>query len=154
MVEKVSSIASRFNEKYEKILAGGGKVIEFKEEFNNGTGYFDPVTHLVGLGQGEEAVMVDPLGRRCILVGTLFGTVIVFQRYTDRPTHWGCNYPQALKDYGLYTGSTGITEEEPMIQMLGDFRANIGERLKRLLENRLVIKYVNTVQHAKTPTND
>lgn len=135
MEQKLSIAATVFNDKFNSIASDIYKRIEFKEEFKNGTGYLDPVVRLVVLEQGEEKFMIDNFGRRCILIGTLFGTVVLFERYTDSHNHWGCNYPQKLRTFGLYLGSSGITQEEPMYQMLGEYhRENIGKRLKDLLE--------------------
>jgi hypothetical protein len=142
----------RFDENYTRIL-DSGKVIPFTPEFDNGTGYHDSMVKLVKLEQGEEATMIDGSGRKCILIGTLFGTVILFHRYTDREDVWGCNFPRKLNMYGLYTGTTGIMEdaERYLNQILGFFKNdNIGQRLNKLLNDTDVYSYVA----GKAPIND
>ena len=57
--------------------------IPFKPEWHNGTGYFDALTRYP-LQPGDIAKMRDENGRRIILMGTRFGTVVVFDRYKDQ----------------------------------------------------------------------
>lgn len=138
-----------FNKKFSSIIDAGGNVVPYYWKYSNGTGYFDSAVELVKLDQGEEAVMIDNLGRKCILIGTLFGTVIVFQRHAAANSSWACNYPQELRDFGLYHGVNSIPSNDPisMYQLLGDVSRpdNVGEKLKKLLQSEKVREYIKAL---------
>jgi len=57
-------------------------VVEFDDRWANGTGYFDHAVNLVCLAPGEQAKSLSTNGRRIIFTGTVFGTVVTFERYT------------------------------------------------------------------------
>ena len=60
--------------------------IQFNQSYNNGTGYFDSLVWAdLGLADGEVVRMhTGPENRRRILiVGSPFGNIVVFDRYTD-----------------------------------------------------------------------
>lgn len=69
--------ASTFEYSYNRISA----VVEYSQEWENGTGYLDYACSEVKLQPGEVAKSKDNAGRRIILVGTRFGTVVIFERY-------------------------------------------------------------------------
>jgi hypothetical protein len=59
-----------------------GKV-PFSQSWNNGTGYFNGAVREVKLASGERAASRCPeTDRRLILLGTVLGTVVFFERYS------------------------------------------------------------------------
>lgn len=74
----VDYIQTLFSTAFEKAVC-----IEFKEEFNNGTGYFDKLTEYP-VPAGEIRKTEDPYGRRILLLGTILGTVVIFDRYSGQ----------------------------------------------------------------------
>lgn len=85
----MTSTAKAFNEmahdNFMKRYNQTEKVIPFKEEWANGTGYYDGAVDDVKLSPGEEAKSVSPApnNRRMLFIGTHLGTVVLFERYTD-----------------------------------------------------------------------
>lgn len=67
--------------------------IPFKAEYHNGTGYFNVLTQYP-LNPGQQAKTRDENGRRIILTGTRFGTVVIFDRYAGQ------------NENGIYTHNT------------------------------------------------
>lgn len=142
MIDK-NYVAAAFIDHFEKIT----KIIEFDKKYHNGTGYLDNAVH-IPLKQGETAKMIDDARRKCILVGTLFGTVIVFQRYSDNLDKIVCNFPQGLSEFGFHIGGTHLVNEADIHHLFGTCESNIGEKIKKLLESARVRKYVNDLNHA------
>ena len=105
--------------------------IPFDPEWANGTGYLDgAVSH--PLPPGKMAKTVDNYERRVILIGTRFGTVVVFDRYrgqTDGGVYVS-NRPNSTTIDALMTG-TAIGGGE-MACVLGDYAPNIGETIERI----------------------
>ena len=67
---------------FDTIFDAAKITIEFKSEYANGTGYFDPMVDLdLGLKTGEAAKMIDRNGRKVIIVNTIFGNAVFFERY-------------------------------------------------------------------------
>lgn len=61
------------------------KTVEFKPEWNNGTGYMDGIVYDRFLENGEVAKTTTENNRRVIIVGTRFGNCVFFERYTPTP---------------------------------------------------------------------
>jgi len=59
--------------------------VPFNLEWNNGTGYYDgAIMSGFGLRPGKLAKSYDPNSRRRIIfIGTRFGNLVLFERYTD-----------------------------------------------------------------------
>jgi len=93
-----SAAAERFNEAYE-----AAEKIEFNAEWNNGTGYFDHAVkgkHAPKLAIGQIAACKTPAknNRRLILVGTIYGNAVMFERYTDDTNIIARNVPDEMRD--------------------------------------------------------
>jgi hypothetical protein len=131
-------VAAAFEHQFETIE----KVVGFKPEYHNGTGYLDSVVTKLKLNQGEVAKMVDDNGRRCIMVGTLFGTVVVFQRYPDNTDKIVCNYPVKLSWFGLHIGGNYITSERDINHLFGRAEPNVGQKIQNMLKTPEVIASV------------
>ena len=59
--------------------------ISFDARWANSTGYFNNAVYsdyILPLSVGQRVKCVDDFGRRMILVGTRFGNVVAFERYT------------------------------------------------------------------------
>jgi len=69
-----------FNAIYDSI----DTVIPYDVKWNNGTGYFDKAVH-VSLAHGTlaKSFTAGQNNRKLILIGTMFGTIVLFERYTD-----------------------------------------------------------------------
>ena len=76
-----NAVGSTFTERYNEI----SKEIPFDPKWANGTGYYDYAVKMVKLEPGEMAKSFDTgTARRIILIGTRFGTVVVFDRYSNQ----------------------------------------------------------------------
>lgn len=133
----VANIFARAFEAVEQILV-------FKEEWSNGTGYFDGAVKgetAPRLQPGVAARFIDNIGRRAIVVGTRFGNVVVFERYANNNIGaFVLNYPTKLGQFRLFDTSGGVGERD-MGLLVGGWGSieteNIGfhvERIAKLLE--------------------
>jgi len=110
--------------------------VPFDHSWKNGTGYFDHATNMIELPAGELAKSTDDFGRRIILVGTRFGTVVVFDRYKNQSDGgvYVSNIPDKGKEvFDLVVSKTSISEWE-MRGILGnwDFSyENLGSKIER-----------------------
>lgn len=132
---------SAFSKAYEHELT---KKVEFKLEWNNGTGYFNDLVNAdLGLAVGELAASWTGDGnrRRIIVVGTMFGNVVVFDRYTENSKFehpvWSTNAPSILKRVGMIP--QGALSGDDLHGLVGDqdyrhVAPNIGLRLLELQE--------------------
>jgi len=64
------------------------KIVPFNPAWNNGTGYYNGAVSgedapLIPPGEIVKSVSPAPNNRRILIVGTLLGNVVVFERYTD-----------------------------------------------------------------------
>ena len=102
--------------------------VPFDPSWANGTGYLDgAVSHPLPPGK-----TTDNYDRRVILIGTRFGTVVVFDRYrgqTDGGVYVS-NRPNSTTIDALMTG-TAIGGGE-MACVLGDYVPNIGETIEKI----------------------
>jgi hypothetical protein len=57
-------------------------VLPYDPKWANGTGYMDGAT-MLELAPGERAKSFDDLGRLIVLVGTVIGTFVFFQRFSN-----------------------------------------------------------------------
>lgn len=69
-----------FQETFDKIE----KTVDYDPIWNNGTEYLDGAVKHVKLASGEMAKAVDGFKRRVILVGTVFGTCVAFERFSPK----------------------------------------------------------------------
>jgi hypothetical protein len=73
---------SVFNDLFDSIE----EVVPFNPSWKNGTGYLDggvKSDSAVGLPKGRRVKFVDDMGRRCVLIGTEHGNIVLFKRYAD-----------------------------------------------------------------------
>lgn len=115
--------------------------IAFNEKWANGTGYFDHSVRGVNapvLTEGEMVSSTSTDNRKIVIVGTRFGNVLVFQRYSDGEKDiYVCNIPIEVKKFfnGLFP--TGALTEGTVIALLGEyshsFESNIGLHFKKWL---------------------
>jgi hypothetical protein len=98
--------ATLFDNKFNSITS----VVEFNPDWNNGTGYFDASVQLIGDGEPEIAVVLEPgkmakcispNNRKMIFVGTPLGTCVVFQRYSGSSDVLVTNQARSLRKAGL-----------------------------------------------------
>jgi len=76
-----NAVGTIFTERYNQVTT----VIDFDPKWANGTGYYDHAVEKVDLKPGEMAKSFDAgTSRRIILVGTRFGCVVVFDRYSNQ----------------------------------------------------------------------
>lgn len=112
-------------------------VVEPKDEYNNGTGYFDHICRAkLGLEVGTRFKMQTPEGNNRKLIGvvTPIGNVVFFERYTagDRGLI-AQNFPRGMA--GLYPVSQP-TSAETLEQAFGGVEGwglNIGQVLNSVL---------------------
>jgi hypothetical protein len=70
-----------FNETFENAIEIDGDI----NRYHNGTGYLDGAT-AIEIPDGEIHRAVDQEGRKVLLFGTILGTIVVFERYTNERT--------------------------------------------------------------------
>lgn len=69
-----------FNAIYDRI----DTVIPYDVNWNNGTGYFDKAVDVkLEPGQRAKSFTAGENNRKLIFIGTIFGAVVLFERYTD-----------------------------------------------------------------------
>jgi len=110
-------------------------IIEFKEEWNNGTGYFD---HLVkedlGLAIGHRFVTQTPgeHPRRIVGVVTPVGNVVFFERYSNKdsevitvntPHCLSALVPSGQQEQGIFERAIGAVQ---------GFNENIGQTVHKI----------------------
>lgn len=133
-------IFNRFINTFKQITT----VIAFDPKWANGTGYLDHAVKAdLGLRPGDIAKSTDNDDRRIIFIGTRFGNVVLFERYSPTKTTLSFkvvgNYPSALR--GFYAGSMGIgtalTDEglEHLVDKSAPDKYNIGTALEELFSS-------------------
>lgn len=71
--------------------------IAFDPKWSNGTGYFDhAVTADLGLTPGQVVKTECPAGRLLVLVGTRFGNVVFFERYSPETNDGEIEYSHVV----------------------------------------------------------
>ncbi len=115
------------------------KPVEFQSEWNNGTGYFDALVHAnLDLLPGElaRAWTGDVNRRRVVIMATVFGNVVVFDRFTDNPAQpnpvFTFNAPSILSQLGFL--ESGALNGDALTKLLGDPKypslyPNLGQQL-------------------------
>lgn len=108
-------------------------VIEFKEEWHNGTGYFDKlVKEETGLAIGQRFVTQVPGAdtRRIIGVVTPVGNVVFFERYSNKDSDViTVNTPRSLANL-IPSGKQEQHTFERAIGAVQGFNMNIGEIMR------------------------
>jgi hypothetical protein len=111
-------------------------VVEYNEEFNNGTGYFDHlVNHDTGLEVGQRFKMQTPMpnNRKVIGVVTPVGNAVFFERYTGGERGIVArNIPSSFS--GIFI--EGQVSDELLSMAIGSaegYNRNIGHMLKAVV---------------------
>ena len=128
-------MSKTFQAMFEKIQT----VIPFNAEWNNGTGYFNDIVSqdTVKLENGQMAKSTDTSNRKIVMVGTRFGNVVLFERYSG-----GLNDvitsnvpPEVSKLFG--GSSLGSKTSEEVIELLlgqtySSIPKNIGIKIEEM----------------------
>lgn len=111
-------------------------VIEFKEEWHNGTGYFDGLAKEdTGLPIGSRFVTQTPgkHTRRIVGIVTPVGNVVFFERYSDEGSDVICvNTPACLSSL-VPSGNQDQAVFERTIGAVQGFNVNLGESLRNVV---------------------
>lgn len=108
-------------------------LLPFDPTWANGTGYYDYAVKKVRLAVGELAKSVDDENRRIIFIGTRFGTVVIFDRFSDQ-TNAGvyvANYPKETI-FKYLVGTSSITDEA-MVNIFGF--DNLGQVIEKIAKD-------------------
>jgi hypothetical protein len=118
---------------FEKAFANATS-IPYNPKWENGTGYFDNAVTgadapMLLEGELVSARAIDD--RDLIIIGTVFGNVVVFQRYGSRRDVFSFNAPGEIKNI-LQPFLTGKLSSSAMSSIVGENHgfSNIGERLR------------------------
>lgn len=108
--------------------------IEYDQNWGNATGYFDYATE-VSLSPGEIRKTQDETNRRLILIGTRFGTVVVFDRFSGQ-TNGGVYVSNIPGNNELISALVPLSAIAPlgMINILGardHITDNIGVKIEK-----------------------
>lgn len=119
-------------------------MIEYNPKWANGTGYFDHAVkgeHAPKLQPGEmvKAEVPAPNLRRIIIVGTRFGNVVVFERFSpdggDRSNVIVANYPRILERAGIIKMNRWTADDILMYLDASFEMYNIGRRVEEFAED-------------------
>ena len=119
------------------------KEVEYNPKWENGTGYLDHAVkgdHAPELLCGEMAKSVSTKGRRIVLIGTRFGNIVLFDRYSDPESKAVVsNMPNQITTLlrGSLVGTNLSTDDVTLPLLLGDptnqrFNPNIGARIEQV----------------------
>lgn len=129
-----NSVGTTFTERYNEVT----KEIEFDPKWANGTGYYDHAVKMVKLEPGEVAKSFDAgTGRRLIFIGTRFGTIVAFDRYSNQSENgvYTTNEPDCftIKQFLLQNGSL---DDRAIRTLLGywDIKNNLGVVIQKIAE--------------------
>lgn len=125
---------------FEKTFAAAAE-IQFDPAWRNATGYMDNVAKAENIKQFPEGEMFkcrDTFGRRVIIVGTYFGPVVVFDRFSGEDNAiFVYNAPREF-DVTDIVSTKGALDLQAMQEMFGHrdhFEPlNIGQKLKKVRE--------------------
>lgn len=136
-------------------LSSTGSVIPFNPAWANGTGYFDHAVdgkHAPTLAPGQIAASTQAegpgQGRRLILIGTGFGNVVLFTRYSGSTGPIVYNIPRDIEILFagmLYQGAQSESQLDLLLGSIGGngfHDANIGTRLQEavtVINNRQAV---------------
>lgn len=129
--------AATFNEQFEAIK----NEVVYNSNWPNGTGYYDNAIkgeHAVNLRPGEMAKCISSNDRKMIFVGTRFGTLVVFQRFSggNGGVHVK-NMPTKLSQLNIVENGGSISHSD-MVRLIGthwDHKpTNIGTLIESIIE--------------------
>lgn len=125
-----------FNEFFDLVAAENK--IEFKEEWNNGTGYLDGAVDDKDINFDKDgcAVTVDNYGRKVIILRTPLDNIVVFERYSSgnwKSTPIVANCHHGFYDLGLV--EHGALDEYRLRNIVGwSKESHIGQKLSRVFQ--------------------
>lgn len=132
------------NELFNKIFATTDMSFSYDTAWENGTGYFDHAVKQVKLQTGEVARAMTPNDRKILFVGTVYGTCVVFQRYSngDRGiiTH---NMPKEVSSLFFFEAVLTAADLTSIFDIEGGM--NLGRRLENLRNDPLFCAEANRV---------
>lgn len=132
------------NELFNKIFATTSLELVYDEGWENGTGYYDHAVKKVKLLPGQVARSVSKNDRKILFVGTIYGTCVVFQRYSsgDRGilVH---NMPKAVSSLFFFEAVLTAADLTSIFDIEGGM--NIGVRLENLRNDPLFCAEANRV---------
>jgi len=121
-----SLVAALFDKKFNMITTE----IPYDPAWNNNTGYFDNAV------EGPNAVILEPTmeaksttdnNRKLIFIGTVLGTIVVFQRYSGRSDVIVTNQTKAL--HSTYLIPFGSIDYDTLVNVVGNgysVESNVG----------------------------
>jgi hypothetical protein len=101
--------------------------IPYDSSWENGTGYFDGAVNYQ-LEVGKVAATVDPNNRSILLIGTRWGSVVIFYRYENNTGPVVKNYPKSRKLRDLAQQENEYLEYLDLVFMLGNGKRKLTER--------------------------
>jgi len=107
-------------------------VVEFDPTWHNGTGYMNGAVHFE-LPIGGMSKSVDEIGRKVILIGTRFGTVVVFQRAKRDYDTYVYNAPREFERLELL--SERALRPNDLVKLFGSWynlEENVGNHVEHL----------------------
>ena len=127
----MSTISNLPGKIFQQVFRETKSEVPFDPSWANGTGYLDGAVNYP-LSPGEMAKTTDNYDRRVILIGTRFGTVVVFDRYRGQTDGgvYASNRPHSTTIDALMTGNAIGGWE--MACVLGDKFPNIGETIEKI----------------------
>lgn len=129
-----------FTSEFEKAQVENGVKPLSSEQFGNGTGYYDGAVYAdFGLVPGQVQAMLDEFSRRALVVGTRFGNVVLFERYSPdetgvRSQTLVCNMPDKINSFVKNTVLSHNQVDSSSIWWLIGPGCNIGKRIENLFE--------------------
>jgi len=130
---------------FELALENITAVVPFDPTWANGTGYFDGAVDGLKLSIGEVVKSTCPTGRRLIIVGTVLGNVIVFERKAPGVGRFMLTY-NSHEALNLMLGGSALTLAQfHMVVTSWDVNENIGTYLDNMYNTmvKCVRKMVN-----------
>jgi len=129
--------AQNFNEQFDSIK----NEVTYNTNWPNGTGYYDFAISgefAVELDPGRLAKCLTPNNRKMIFVGTRFGTMVVFERFSEGANGvYVKNIPKKLSQLNLVEDG-GATTAWDMARIIGskwDYKpTNIGTLIEAIIE--------------------
>ena len=121
-------MSTTFQAMFEKLQT----TIPFNTEWENGTGYFNDLVFCdtVKLENGQMAKSMDGCNRKIVVVGTRFGNVVLFERYSGRSNEViTSNVPPEITDLFLNSSLGSKTSEEVIELLLGQTYSSIPKNI-------------------------
>ena len=96
---------------FDKVYESTKKKVPYDSKWENGTGYLNGLCNeMLGLKIGEVAKTVDGAERKILMMGTPYGNIVIFQRYTGKDYPIVCNESMGARKVMIATKS-GVDED-------------------------------------------